>query len=298
MVIDHERLQGAAWAEFHTAQMRLEKTTRDLHRHEEIDVPAYQAWLHRTFPLEVTTLRELHAQVTAKARKVQEVQARAMFSGGSLKRLWRQQKERDANPERFQHEQEWEFHGRERTDQDRHAATPEDFEHPAGPARSSAARDIYRRLVQHLHPDRGGEWTPTRERLWHEVQEAWNTADTDWLSRLEIEWESANEIIGPTSPLSRLRLAIEELHAARRDAERKLRDYRQSPQWRFTRNEKSRAQLHRRTEMNFAHDIEFLQRQLDYLNRTIAAWEEDWTRDNPRKQRHRRSRTHHRGSRE
>ena len=42
MVIDHERLQGAAWAEFHTVQKRLEKTTRDLHRHEEIDVPAYE----------------------------------------------------------------------------------------------------------------------------------------------------------------------------------------------------------------------------------------------------------------
>ena len=124
-------------------------------------------------------------------------------------------------------------------------------------------------------------------------------ADTDWLSRLEIEWETANEVIGPTSPLSRLRLAIEELHAARRDAERKLRDYRLSPQWRFTRNEKNRAQLHRRIEMNFAHDIEFLQRQLDHLNRTIAAWEDDWTRgDSPRKPRHRHARTTSRKSRE
>jgi hypothetical protein len=291
MVIDHERLQSAAWAEFHTVRKRLEKTTRDLHRHEEIDAPAYESWLHRTFPIEVTTLRELHAHVTAKGRKVQEVQARAMYSGGSLKRLWRQQKERDANPEPFEREREWEFHGRERTDQDRHAASPEDFERTDAPTRSTAARDIYRRLVQHLHPDRGGEWTPTRQRLWHEVQGAWNAGDTDWLSRLEIEWETANEVIGPTSPLSRLRLAIEELHAARRDAERKLRDYRLSPQWRFTRNEKNRGQLHRRTAEDFAHDIRFLQRQLDHLNRTIASWEEDWTRsDSPRKQRHRRAR--------
>jgi hypothetical protein len=116
MVIDHERLQSAAWAEFHTAQKRLEKTTRDLHRHEEIDVPAYESWLHRTFPIQVTTLRELHAQVIMKGRKIQEVQAQAMYSGGSLKRLWRQQKEREANPEKFEEERESEFRRRERTD--------------------------------------------------------------------------------------------------------------------------------------------------------------------------------------
>ena len=57
MVIDHERLQSAAWGEFHTARKQLDKATRDLHRHEEVDVPAYNQWLHRTFPLLVTSLR-------------------------------------------------------------------------------------------------------------------------------------------------------------------------------------------------------------------------------------------------
>ncbi|MGH7944503.1 MAG: hypothetical protein ACREH8_11500 [Opitutaceae bacterium] len=290
MVIDHERLQSAAWAEFHTARKRLERTARDLHRHEEMDVPEYEAWLHRTFPIQITTLRELHAEVTAKGRKIRAVQAQATYAGGSLKRLWRQQKEREANPEKFANAREagQESHGdggRRRQD-----AYPDDFERATPPAPTAGAREIYRRLVQRLHPDRGGEWTATRQRLWHEVQDAWNAADTDWLSRLEIEWETAHEIIGPASPLSRLRAAIDELHAARRDAERKLSEYRQSPQWRFTRNEKNRSQLHRFTESNFAHDIQFLRRQLDHLNRTIAAWEEDWTRDTGRKSRHRRTR--------
>jgi hypothetical protein len=290
MVIDHERLQSAAWAEFHTARKRLDKTTRDLHRHEEIDIPEYETWLHRTFPLFVTKLRELHAEVSAKALKVRAVQAQALYSGGSLKRLWRQQKERDANPEPVREAGESSADDRAGGSR-RYEAHPDDFERSTKPTPTAGAREIYRRLVQRLHPDRGGEWTATRERLWHEVQEAWNSANTDWLSRLEIEWETAHEVIGPTSPLSRLRAAIEELHAARRDAERKLREYRQSPQWRFTRNEKNRADLHWRTESNFAHDIQFLQRQLDHLNRTIAAWEEDWTRsDTIRKQRHRRVR--------
>ena len=292
MVIDHARLQSAAWAEFHTVRKRLEKTARDLHRHEEIDVPVYETWLHRTFPLQITTLRELHAEVSAKAQKIRTVQARAMYSGGSLKRLWRQQKEREGKPEPSPGEHDRDSANHERTNgRRRYEARPEDFESARGSAPTAGVREIYRRLVQRLHPDRGGEWTAARKRLWHEVQQAWNAADTDWLSRLEIEWETAEEIISPASPLSRLRSAIEELHAARRDAERKLRDYRQAPQWRFTRNEKNRPQLHRRTESNFEHDIQFLRRQLDHLNRTIAAWEEDWTQgDSARKSRHRRTR--------
>ena len=139
---------------------------------------------------------------------------------------------------------------------------------------SAAARDVYRRLVQLIHPDRGGEWTPARQRLWHEVQQAWAAGDADWLMRLEVEWEAANDVLSPASPLSRLRAAIEDLHAARRDLERKLRGYRDTPPWRFTLAEKKRDDLHRRTKLNFDHDITFLQRQLDHLNALIASWEQ------------------------
>jgi hypothetical protein len=290
MVIDHERLQSAAWAEFHTARKRLDKAARDLHRHEEEDVPAYDQWLHRTFPILVTQLRELHEEVATKTRKVGEVLARAALSGGSLKRLWRQQKERETNPEKFEasssEEEDEEF-----SDRRRHEAHPEDFEHTPGPAPSPGAKEIYRRLVQRLHPDRGGIWTAAREHLWHEVQRAWAAGDADWLARLEVDWETANELVDSKSPLSRLRRAIEELHAARRDTERRLREYRAAPPWRFTRNEKNRAALHRRTETNFLHDLRLLQRQLLHLNATIASWEEDWTRADSRpRSRYRRSR--------
>jgi hypothetical protein len=284
VVIDHVRLQGAAWAEFHAVRKRLDKVARDLHRHEEVDVPAYDSWLHRTFPVLVTALRELHAEVKTKARKVEAVQRTSALYGGSFKRLWREQKEHEANPAasaKKRHPDDAE--DAEGPDSARRTeARPEDFARSTGPAPSLAARDIYRRLVQRLHPDRGGRWTPAREHLWHEVQQAWAAADTDWLARLEVDWETAHEVVGPQAPLSRLRRAIEELHAARRDTERKLRAYRGSPPWRFTRSEKNRPVLHRRTEESFAHDLQFLQRQLDHLNATIAAWEEDWKRPDRR----------------
>lgn len=292
LVIDNAPLQRAAWAEFHAARKRHDKAAGDLHRHEQIDVPEYETWLHRTFPVMISTLRELHQEVLTKARQVQSVQALASLTGRSVKKLWREQKEYEANPEAYddpphpdrddegddrQRPPDEDFFGEDRSGRDSHRSYRQSFEPERPPAPSATvmrqAKTIYRRLVQHLHPDRGGAFTPSRKRLWHEIQQAWAARDVDWLSRLEIEWETANEVLGPNSPLSRLRRAIEELHAARRDTEKKLRAYRGSSQWRFTLSERKRATLHRKIEANFAHDLEFLERQRAYLNATIAAWE-------------------------
>lgn len=313
MIVDQRPIQRQIWTEFHRARKLQDKAARDLHRHELTDTPAFERWLHGVFPTLVTALRELHARVDELSRQVDAVQYMASLTGRSLKKLWREHKEYMADPEAFERkvsEAEAEARARieaerkayaadrpffdeeesdddddffgnffgddngdgdDRFDDETHVIHP--YDSPSRAAASDAARGIYRRLVQHLHPDRGGEWTPARERLWHEVQQAWNARDTDWLSRLEIEWETAHDVINENSSISRLRRAIEELHAARRDTERKLRHYRKTSAWRFTLAEKKRPQLHRRTETELRHDLDVLQRQLDYLQSTIAAWE-------------------------
>lgn len=275
VLIDVSPLRHAAWAEFHSARKAAEKAARDLHRHEETDTLAYERWLHGTFPQLVTTLRELHAEVMRKARDMHHAEFVANVTGRSVKKVWKEHRADEIDPE---------------ADERGHAPEPEPSSHsdytraddedndlappPAAPTPDNPdARDIYRRLVQHLHPDRGGEWTSAREHLWHQVQQAWDARDADWLARLEIEWDTANDQIGPDSSLNRLRRAIEELHAARRDTERKLRDYRRSPAWRFTLSEKKRPQLHRRLKTELHEDLAALQRHLAYLNATIAAWE-------------------------
>jgi hypothetical protein len=293
LIIDHHRLHGEAWAELHRLRKRLDQAARALHRHEEVDVPAYDAWLHRTFPLQVTALRELNEEVTTKAAQIRAVQARAAYTGRSLKRLWHEAKQRAANPEAFREKARSESEPDSSDEGDeadeaagrRQEARPEDFAARPARARSPAAREVYRRLVQRLHPDRGGTWSAARQALWHEVQQAWAAGDADWLARLEAEWETAHEVVGPTSPLSRLRAAIEELHAARRDIEHKLADYRTSLAWRFTQTAAHRAALERRVETEMSRDFRFLQRQLQHLNATIAAWDEDWTRAKTRPQR-------------
>jgi hypothetical protein len=276
VVVDQRRLQSAAWAKVHTARKRVEKAARDLHRHEAIDTPAYESWLHRTFPLLVTTLRDLHAEAAAKAQKIEAVQAMAFTTGRSVKRIWREQKEREQNPDRFDAGHSSEERHRDRTSANDERGAP--FESKPPPPRSRTAREIYRRLVQRLHPDRGGDWTAADQRLWHQVQQAWAAGDTDWLARLEVDWETANEVLGPNSPLSRLYRAIEELDAARRDTERKLHEYRNSPAWRFSLTEKKRSVLHARIRAELNAEIGSLRRHIRPLDALIAALEEDWTR--------------------
>ena len=104
VVIDETPLKRAVWAELHAVRKRQEKVARDLHRHEERDRPAYDTWLHRTFPILITRLRELHEEVFAKGQKVEAVQTMAMMTGRSPRKLWREQQEMEKNPKAFDSE--------------------------------------------------------------------------------------------------------------------------------------------------------------------------------------------------
>jgi hypothetical protein len=306
VVIDNRPLQQAAWSEFHAARKRLEKATRDLQRHEESDSPAYQTWLHHTWPVIITELRELSAQIDRKEQEVERAQYMAAMSGRSIKKIWKEHLEFVADPEAFAKkyppppEPPPRAESTSSKDPTRHDPDSEfedffeglfgdfgekwggqgadGFGNPLFGGRAEApkaeAKEIYRKLVQHLHPDRGGEWTPARERLWHEVQQAWAARDVDWLTRLEMDWEIANDTVRADSSPGRLKRAIADLDASRRDTERRLRDYRRLYSWRFTLAEKKRSALSRKVEDSLVMDLKQLRQQLAYLNSTIASWEE------------------------
>ncbi|MDB6126737.1 MAG: hypothetical protein JWM35_633, partial [Verrucomicrobia bacterium] len=184
---------------------RLKKSTDELHAFENIDAPAYESWLHRTFPVSLTALRELSEELITKSAKVAAVELQVMMEGGNPRRHWR---ELNAEESRRRNDPAFDFGDKDNPGNRKRArhsfgSDPaaeffdEDLdenlpwgESPKASPVGEGARDVYRRLVQRLHPDRGGEWTAARKRLWHEVQEAWAAGDFDWLARLEVEWDS------------------------------------------------------------------------------------------------------------
>lgn len=307
LVIDNAPLHAAAWAELVRARKRLEKATRDIHRHEETDQPAFRAWLARTFPTLLSAVRELAQQLDAKGRIVAAIERESYFTGRSAARIWREWQQNGGQPpppppgrsgradpradspwgdadeppdiETVLDEEMKRLFGEEASDENNPFAR--DFRDLARglfglPADRRTlepdAREIYRRLVLHLHPDRGGEWTPVRARLWQEVQSAWAERDAGWLARLETEWEAATNLLSPSSPVSRLRAAVAELDLARRDAEKRVRQYRKDQEWRFSLRPASPI-LQVKVQEQLQHDERLLRAQLAEIERTIARWE-------------------------
>lgn len=310
LVIDNQPLQAAAWVALRQARKRLEKVTRDLHRHEETDEPAFRSWISTTFPTVLSVIRELAQQVGAKRRIIEDVERESYFTGRSAGQIWREWQQNGGRPPEpppgrddfggdrssddrvddaeaaFEEGMKGLF-GDERPDDDdpfvnafREAA--EDIFGFGGPRQKSGraegeARAIYRRLVQHLHPDRGGAWTPARARVWEQTQAAWAARDADWLARLEAEWEAGADLLGPTSAIGRLRTALTAIDAARRDVEKRLRLYRKDPAWRFSLRPVSSA-LSQQLEQQLRDDEFMLRRELAAIEGTLARWTKVRTR--------------------
>lgn len=306
LVIDNRPLQAAAWSELVASRRRLEKATADVHRHEEKDRPAFQAWLAGAFPVLLSQARDLGQQVEAKGRLIDRVESESFVSGRRAAQIWREWQQSggpspdepeasaptdDSDAATFEEEMRWMFE-EEGLDEDDPMA--EEFRRymRAGLGREAVAteastecRSIYRRLVRQLHPDCGGVWDSARARLWEQVQAAWTTRDSDWLSRLEAEWETAADLLGPASPLGRLRVAREEIEAARRDAEKRVRAYRKEPIWRFTLQPLA-EKLRMRVQRDLAEQVERLREELEEIEATIA----DWERFTPNRRKNRRGR--------
>lgn len=298
LVVDNAPFQERAWQRLQAARIRLTKATADLHRHEQKDEPAYRSWMFATCPALLSEIRDLVTQCQAKATLVANVESLSRRHGKPPAVIWQMYKGQIPSGELLSDEEEendedWLAKGAdhdEEVDQlvddflreegidplSPEAEMMRDFTREFArhdlPGEHEEAKEIYRRLVQQLHPDRGGEWTARREALWHEVQRAWNVRDADWLSRLEAELEIVTETLSVQSALGRLYTAMREIEAARRDTERKLRQYRKTPAWRFTLKAREPAEVNRLSSSLREERNQLLSR-LANLDAIFARWE-------------------------
>lgn len=298
LVVDNGPLQKAAWQKLQAARKRLIKATADLHRHEQQDEPAYRSWMFASCPAVLSEIRELAIQCDAKRLLIANVESLAWRQGKPPAVIWQMYKGQiPSAPINFRDEEDdededWPTEGDEDEDRDQSIddllreqgidpLSPEaelirdlgrQLTRHEDPEPEDEAKEIYRRLVQQLHPDRGGEWTERREALWHEVQRAWDVRDADWLARLEAELEIVTETLSVASAVGRLGAALKEIDAARRDTERKLREYRKTPAWRFTLKPRDPSE-EEELASTLRDQRDMLRANLAALEATFARWE-------------------------
>lgn len=290
VAIDTERLRARAVRDCAKAAKAFAQDDAALKDFEMGDAPAFERWKQvHLGPLlaDYQRLREELAEAGTLYDIALYEAARRELPPWKALRLWREEQAQlreqreagtfiEAADEEALDEDEDAFFG------DFEEVSDDDFEEmdyfsSGGPgqrtqrARSGdGLRAVYRRLCQLLHPDVGGEMTPGRADLWHQVQEAYAAGDAVRLDTLlaRVEQADGREIRPRT---------IAELLDLKRHYERSrqqlrvlLRSAQRHPAWKF-RQMKAAAleRLARRARAELQADMTFLRRQIQSLRRAV-----------------------------
>jgi hypothetical protein len=108
----------------------------------------------------------------------------------------------------------------------------------AGAGKSGAAgqqevKELYRQIVQRLHPDRHGQMTDARAALWHEAQEAYRRHDLNALHSVLTRCDAGEAGLGDHSPVSRIKHMTQQLKKAARSARSDLHNLKRDVAWHY-----------------------------------------------------------------
>ena len=295
--VDNRPLQQEAWRVYTAARKRLERVQAEVKRFEEEDVPAFRRWLYSTFPTLVSNIREAALQLVTKETLIEDVRREARLTGSTAAAVWERRKkgkpaEADAEEaaDKTANQADWDEDESEDDEWDdfmrSHGLDPDADdtsamgEVPSGRG-SKAEREtqeaadikqLYRQLVQRLHPDNGGDWTPRRAELWHQVQQAWADRDEHRLRRLSEQVEGNDELT-PSSPVGTLKQAAKRAARARWGAEHSLKAYKMRREWRFATREPSDADR-RRQQQELEYELARLRSEVATADETLRRWDE------------------------
>ena len=134
-------------------------------------------------------------------------------------------------------------------------------------------KELYRVLVRRLHPDSGRSHAdPHRERLWHDLQEAYAAQDIERMEVLLAMTDLHEGKDAMRTTLYHLRKVAREIARTVREFKIRLHDARESPAWRFWHaadREKAGAKLRSQVESR----IKVAQKHLAVLEKEISVWQ-------------------------
>ena len=212
MLIDSGSIRRKARRDYAKVLRDLDLVRAEAERFESEDKPQYAKWLNANFGALLTEIRELHDKLFHAQQLVDEVQQEFVLGNyRSILKAYKNVMHRRDHPEEVEQEEklseEEESAFRKACDEifgeeDESYAGREPDESRNGPRipiakQSSRVKDLYRKLVRLLHPDKGAKRTAKEVEWWHLTQEAYQTGNIEQLELIltlvEIEEKGSNE---------------------------------------------------------------------------------------------------------
>jgi Plasmid pRiA4b ORF-3-like protein len=293
IVIDNEPVRRYYRQKLDRVRADLRKLESELERFKGTDTNSFKGWLHATFPVRLSRIRELHEE---GARLINRLNLMRLFQqhgvktpGQAYRRAVRVEAGEDPMPdfppsrmpERTGGQDEErqilrtamkslaEDMGIDADSVDDEVDAMLDGEFGEKQERTADRREcqsIYRQIALRLHPDRGGPMTETEAQIWYRAQEAYAAGDVLTLKQLWSHIANSNEFVSELSCSEMVSSLIET--QAQIEALRMLRNsLKREPAWNFSRlTDKQLRSRHLRVEKDLTAQEESIRRELDDLH--------------------------------
>jgi hypothetical protein len=144
---------------------------------------------------------------------------------------------------------------------------------PETPKTAGALRDLYRKICRRLHPDTGCEFNEENSRLWHIVQEAYETGDLERLEACQAELDMRVDPMSKSVTCSQILALTGELEDGLRSVKSMLGRARSEPSWNFTvRTDREKNIIASRIGKALDYEINRLKGDLTYWERVFEGW--------------------------
>ncbi len=283
LVVDQDKIFKAEERKCQREQTRLDSLRRELEDYEQLDQPAFISWLYTTFALELTHLREQRAVLARAFSVLHAVEREADSRGTSYEQAFERVAKRQPAPEQapkaapgredFIYDEESAF-DEEPSYQDR-PQRDAPSEPKAKPA-SGSVKECYRELVRRLHPDLNKNLSARQRELWHEVQQAYQDRDLQWLEQLATRAGVLDESPTRQTSLSDLKKMVRDLKQACGELAKAIRDAKQEPEWHFRAALQSPARLqrlHTLMSIEISSDLEETEAGIAELEELFRGWQ-------------------------
>jgi hypothetical protein len=285
--VDERPLREKLHRELEELSSRVQNLESSVDEYFSKDLVQYQAWVNFRFADDLAQINELEKSVRILGRHVEESEQLSLQSLTNPRDLFEalyggESEEQILQKIFAQHEQE------ERAEKLEEEICVE------GQTKISAGRDareIFRKIAKHLHPDvRGTELSDFEKNVWIKAQRAYSKNDTFELQRLECALRTSDDSASEALSYSELCRQGADFQKKCESLETEVKILTGERAWQFSKR-KTLSGLEREIQSEFKNTIKSLRTQETHFRRTLSSWLTPTTKPTPRRPRSQKSQT-------